>query len=78
MTDSDVFTRIAEAGTTVLSEAGAFVTEHTETVQLGQTEGTRTLRIELDTSFDTTDMLPAVEDTFSIYLVDRATRRPRC
>ncbi|MEN1678275.1 MAG: putative Ig domain-containing protein [Planctomycetota bacterium] len=57
-------------GMMVLAEEDNFLTTMTESVQLGQSEGTRTLAFDLDAAFDQGDTAPAVEDLFQVFLVD--------
>jgi RHS repeat-associated protein len=60
------------AGTLTLAEGTNFLTQATVPVVLGQQQGTRKLRFDLEASFDHTDVGAAVEDVFSVYLVDPA------
>ena len=65
---------LANPGTTLtLRESDGFLSTQLFPVELGGTNGgTRTIQIELETTFDTSDQIPAVEDLFQIYLVDSA------
>jgi RHS repeat-associated protein len=56
--------------TIVLAEGNNFLTEATVPVDLGQAQGTRTLRFPVNARFDTTDHTAAVEDTLLVSLVD--------
>jgi YD repeat-containing protein len=56
-----------------LAEGNAFVVETTVPVVLGQTQGTRTVRFDVEASFDTTDQTAAAEDMLLVYLVDPAS-----
>jgi hypothetical protein len=67
---SRTITRSPAADGIVLAEGDQFVTEHSETVALGQLLGTRTIRFDLATDFDTTASGAALEDAFLVYLVD--------
>jgi hypothetical protein len=56
-----------------LRESDGFLSTELFPVALGGTNGgTRTIRIELETAFDTSDQAPSVEDLFQVYLVDSA------
>lgn len=67
---SRTITRSPVADGIVLAEGDRFVTEHSETVALGQLLGTRTIRFDLAADFDTTAAGTALEDAFLVYLVD--------
>ena len=67
-----VVDREAPSGATILSEAGGFATEASLAIVVGQDEGSRTLRFKLDRNFDLSDSSAAIEDLFSIYVVDAA------
>ncbi|MEL6554066.1 MAG: peroxidase family protein [Cyanobacteria bacterium J06621_11] len=53
-----------------LGEADSYIVQATLPVELGQAEGSRTLRFAIDAAFDTSDTTTAVEDRFALYLVD--------
>ncbi len=50
--------------------AGQFFQETSVTITLGQTKGTRSYRVRIDSQFDTTDGTAALEDLLAVYLVD--------
>src|SRR5262249_48111214 len=52
----------------VLREQNRIVTEHSKVVELGQDQGTRTIRFDLEAHFDETDSGGLVEDLFLVYL----------
>ena len=56
----------------LLGERNGFVTETTVPIELGQTEGSRTLRFEVAPLFDTNDTNALKEDQLLVYLVDPA------
>ena len=58
------------AGSQVLAEGARFQTQIAIPVDLGQAEGSRKIRFDLDAGFDTSDGSAAVEDLVLIYLVD--------
>lgn len=64
--------RQARTGFSILQESSGLVVEQSQTVDLNPTSGSRTLRFEIDTGFDTTDDSAAIEDVLAIYLVDPA------
>ena len=53
-----------------LSESTTAATEFGITIGLGQAEGSRTYRFDVDADFDGSDTASAVQDTFAVYLVD--------
>ena len=59
-------------GLAFLAEGSQFVAEATLPVELGQEEGSRTIRVEFDAQFDDSAQGAAIEDVFAIYLVDPA------
>ncbi len=63
-------TRDAGPTAVVLSEGNSFVVEKFVPVELGQATGSRTLRFEIDASFNDRDQTSASEDTLLVYLVD--------
>ena len=65
----DSITRTSEI-TFELEEAGRFVTEASELVQLGQNAGTRQLRFTLDEDFDASDSTSPLGDVLLVYLLD--------
>ena len=62
----------ANGGSTrsLAERAGQFVHETSVTITLGQTSGTRSYRVRIDSQFDTTDGSAALEDLLAVYLVD--------
>ncbi len=52
----------------VLTEGSNFVVEALKTVPLNQSNAAKTLRFQVDATFDETDASPSVEDLFSVYL----------
>ncbi len=62
-------TRDPAADAAVLAEESDYATEQSVLVDLGQMEGKRTIRFDIESDFDTTDLTAAVEDTFLVYLV---------
>ncbi len=54
----------------ILNEDDSFVAQSTLPIDLGQEQGSRTLRLMLEPHFDTTDTAPVIEDVFLVYLVD--------
>jgi Cadherin domain/Bacterial Ig-like domain len=56
----------------LLGEQDSFVTQTDLPVELGQTEGARTLKFDLETWFDKTDKSTKLEDQLLVYLVDPA------
>ncbi|MCO6455820.1 MAG: VCBS repeat-containing protein [Pirellulaceae bacterium] len=60
-----------------LREGAGLATERSVVIGLGQTEGSRTYRFELDARFDTEDQSGPLEDLFAVYIVavdDPSTR----
>lgn len=57
-------------GAVVLAEGNQFLVEADELIPLGQSEGSRTLRLQVDADFDASDNSSAVEDTLLVSLVD--------
>ncbi|MBW3596793.1 MAG: hypothetical protein KY475_05895, partial [Planctomycetes bacterium] len=55
-------------GTISLSEGEQFLVQAEELVELGQDEGRRTLRIDVDARFDSSDTSAVVEDTLLVFL----------
>ena len=53
-----------------LRENNNFIVQADEFVELGQTSGTRTIEIEIEPLFETTDQTVSLEDTFLVYLTD--------
>ena len=60
----------ATADRLILGESDSYVVQATLPVELGQAEGSRTLRFSVDTAFDETDEEATTEDRFVLYLVD--------
>jgi YD repeat-containing protein len=58
------------SGPRKLSEGDGLVRETTVTVTLGQPAGTRTIRVAIETQFDTSDQTTSLEDLLAVYLVD--------
>ncbi|MEM6433273.1 MAG: peroxidase family protein [Cyanobacteria bacterium P01_D01_bin.115] len=56
--------------TIVLGESDSYVVAATQLIELGQSEGTRTLRFAVDAAFDLSDVTSASTDQLSVYLVD--------
>ena len=54
----------------LFEQAGQISNETSLTLTLGQTVGSRSYRVQLDTSFDTSDPSAAFEDLLAVYLVD--------
>ncbi len=55
-----------------LIESSNFVIEDSRVIELGQSEGSRTLSFDLNPQFDTTDSDGLIEDQLLVYLVDSA------
>ncbi|MEZ6092322.1 MAG: putative Ig domain-containing protein [Pirellulaceae bacterium] len=74
--DLETFTiSVAEvnpATTFTISEAGQFATQQNVDIELGQTEGTRTVSFRVEPSFDRTDLDSLFSDTLVVYVVDPA------
>ena len=60
----------ASATTQLFSESAAFSQSVSQSVELGQAEGTRTIAFNLEAAFDRLDTAPANEDVFQVFLVD--------
>ncbi|NET39467.1 MAG: hypothetical protein F6K19_47135, partial [Cyanothece sp. SIO1E1] len=63
---------IKTADSIFLAEQDSFLTQTTFAVDLGQPEGSRTLRFDLNAQFDLTDTTTVLEDQLLISLVDPA------
>ena len=54
----------------LLEETTGWLVTETQLIELGQDEGSRTLRFAVDASFDTTDTASPIQDMLLVYLVD--------
>lgn len=64
------FTTQFTRGTLLLEEGDNFLVEAAADVELGQSEGTRTIRFDVLSTFDATDSTATIEDMLLVYLVD--------
>ncbi|HND51422.1 MAG TPA: Ig-like domain-containing protein, partial [Pirellulaceae bacterium] len=58
------------SGKRVLTERGLLTTESDVTITLGQESRPQIYRVQIDSSVDSTDTQPIVEDVLAVYLVD--------
>lgn len=61
---------------TIIGEGADFSTSVSQTVELGQSVGSRTVSFDLDAGFDTTDSGSTVEDIFQVHLQAPTTGEP--
>ncbi len=61
---------ITNNDTVFLAERDSFLVQATKTIELGQTQGTRTLQFDLDANFANSDTSAFVPDALWVYLLD--------
>lgn len=69
-TEEFTITVLADPDGSIVVTEGTFVRQKSFSIELGQTEGTRTLSFSLDAAFDRSDTATSIGDVFSVYIVD--------